>query len=293
MSTKEQAAALLEAYGDDRLGRPYKYWDRDVYTMKGYHRAQDIRKQNERKTASVVSDVVSLSAGKVVYIGRPNELLELTIVVDTGRRGRGRYESHSHNAEPVVKKGQKVAAGERLARNADSDEKPGTAWGGPHDHLVISNYIDGAWKNRPEYDPLPFIREARAAAAAVIARKPGAVYVVTRGTYLRSKAATGKGTVLFPLEVGRRLRVVALTSTWAKILRQDGRTAWVWRSRLTKEKLTTTRTTPLRAAASRTGRLVRQLAKGTRVTVIGEAKSGRVKVRVGSSTGWAYRKHLK
>lgn len=292
MSTKEQAAALLEAYDDDRLGRPYKFWDRKVYTMKGYHRGQDIRKQNERKTASVVTDVVSLSAGKVVYIGRPNELLELTIVVDTGR-GRGRYEFHSHDAEPVVKKGQKVAAGEKLARNADEDENPGTAWGGPHDHLVISDYADGAWMNRPEYDPLPFIKAARAAAAAVIARKPGTVYVVTRRTYLRSKAATGKGTVLFSLDVGRRLRVIGLSTLWAKILRQDGRTAYVWRTRLTKEKLTTTRSTPLRAAASKSSRRIRQLSKGTRVTVIGPAENGRVKVRVGSSTGFVYRKHLR
>lgn len=293
MSTKEQAAALLEAYGDDRLGRPYKFWAPKTYTMKGYHRGQDIRKQNERETASVVTDVLSLSAGKVVRIERPNELLELTIVVDTGRRGRGRYEFHSHNAEPVVRKGQKVAAGEKLARNAAEDENPGTAWGGPHDHLVISDYADGAWMNRPEYDPLPFIREARAAAAAVIARKPGTVYVVTRATFLRSKATTAKGSALFPLGVGRRLRVIGLSTLWAKILRQDGRTAYVWRARLTKEKLTTTRTTPLRAAASRTGRLLRQLPKGTKVTVIGPAENGRVRVRIGSSTGWAYRKHLR
>jgi hypothetical protein len=292
MSTKEQAAALLEAYSDDRLGRPYKFWDRDVYTMKGYHRGQDVRKQNERKTASVVSDVVSLSAGKVVYVGRPNDLLELTIVVDTGRP-KGRYESHSHNAGQVIRKGQQVAAGEKLARNADDDENPGTAWGGPHDHLVISDYIDGAWMNRPEYDPLPFIEAARKAAAAVIARKPGTVYVVTRATFLRSKATTAKSSVLFALEVGRRLRVIGLNTLWAKILRQDGRIAWVWRARLTKEKLVTTRSTPLRAAASVTGRLIRQLPKGTRVTVIGPAQNGRVKVRVGSSTGWAYRKHLK
>lgn len=153
---------MFESFQQSRWGRRYGY--RDPIYAKGYHRGQDLRAQNKAGTASVVVDVHTLSAGTVVYVGRPNNSLGMTVVIDTGRK-RGRYESHSHMAGVVVKVGQKVAADQKLGRNARMNENPGLVTG-VHDHMTITDFLDGAWNTgRPEYDPLPFIRDALAAAA--------------------------------------------------------------------------------------------------------------------------------
>lgn len=146
-------------YAPDRIG--YRYGTPDKAYSKGYHRGQDVRELNADETASVVTAVDAIDDGTVAYVGRPNDLLGLTVVIDTGRPpGEGRYESHSHLAEVVVRVGQKVASGERLARNAGMDERPGMV-DGSHDHVTITDYPDGAWTtSRPEYDPLPFMEAA-------------------------------------------------------------------------------------------------------------------------------------
>lgn len=144
-------------YAPDRIGYRYGVPD-DAYT-KGYHRGQDVRELNVDQTASVVTQVDAIDGGVVVYVGIPNHLLRLTIVIDTGRT-EGRYESHSHLADDIVQVGQRVTSGQRLARNADMDESPGLVTA-PHDHITITDYPDGAWEtSRNEYDPLPFIQAA-------------------------------------------------------------------------------------------------------------------------------------
>lgn len=149
-------------YAPDRIG--YRYGVPDDAYSKGYHRGQDVRERG-RGGGSVVTQVDAVDAGRVVYVGRPNGLLGLTVVIDTGRT-RGRYESHSHLAGVVVSVGDWVVSGQNLARNAGMDEAPGMV-DGPHDHITITDRFDGAWETwAPEYDPLPFIQAAYARAAS-------------------------------------------------------------------------------------------------------------------------------
>lgn len=155
--------ALRAAYAPERLGREWGY--RDAVYATGRHRGLDVRKQNDRRTASVITDVIAIHRGRVVYVGRPNKSVELTVVIDRGEGVRGRFEFHSHCADPGVWPGAEVRPGDRLARNAGMNERPGLI-DGSHDHIVISDWSDGAWNtNRPTYDPAPFIRAALDAAA--------------------------------------------------------------------------------------------------------------------------------
>lgn len=155
---------LQEAYAPERLGRPWGFKSSDY--AGGYHRGLDVRKQNAGRTASIVTDVIAIHSGTVTYVGRPNKSLELTIVIDRGEGVKGRYESHSHSADASVKVGDRVEGGDRLARNARMNERPGQIRG-VHDHVVISDWVDGAWNTRrATYDPMPFIEAALAAPAA-------------------------------------------------------------------------------------------------------------------------------
>lgn len=148
-------------YAPDRIG--YRYGTPDRAYSKGYHRGQDVRKLNETGTASVVTDVEAIDDGTVVYVGRPNDLLARTVVIDTGR-SRGRYESHSHMADISVGVGQRVSSGDPLGRNASMGEDRGFI-DGVHDHVTITDRLDGAWVPWVnEYDPLPFMQAAYARA---------------------------------------------------------------------------------------------------------------------------------
>ena len=150
---------LLEVYASERWGRAYGY--RDAIYAGGWHRGQDIRKQVESGAYSISHDVLALSDGEVVHVQRHTKV-GLTIVIQTKRKGgTGVYESHSHLADASVRVGDKAKAGDRLARTALAHENPGTSWGGPHDHIVLSDHYDGAWNTaRKVYDPRPIIREA-------------------------------------------------------------------------------------------------------------------------------------
>lgn len=297
-------ANIKASYAPARMGRKYGYRDPKVYTMKGYHRAQDIRKLDPSGRFSVVSDVHSLSAGKVVYIGRPNDLIELTIVVDTGRR-RGRYEWHSHNAEPVVKIGQKVGAGQKLCRNAAADENPGTAWSGPHDHMGISDYIDGAWRNRPEYDPLPFIREALAAVdkpkptpkpAGVSKPKPTKItyygeQVTTADVNLRAEPST-KAAILGVVPKATVVKNGAAVNGWHPV-KWGTKTGYIRGDYIVVRKKTVAsdKGLNLRKTPSEKGKnIITGLRKGTKVTVLsvlGSKDNARWwRVRAGIRTGW-------
>ncbi len=158
-------------YAPDRIG--YRYGTPDRAYSKGYHRGQDVRKLNEAGTASVVTDVEAIDDGTVVYVGRPNDLLARTVVIDTGR-ARGRYESHSHMADISVGVGQRVSSGDRLGRNASMNEDHGFI-DGVHDHVTITDRLDGAWVPWvDEYDPLPFMQAAYARATQGSAAAGGA-----------------------------------------------------------------------------------------------------------------------
>lgn len=146
-------------YAPDRIG--YRYHVPDTAYEKGYHRGQDVRERGRR--GSIITDVDAIDDGRVVYVGRPNDLLGLTVVIDTGRE-QGRYESHSHMAGVVVSVGQQVQSGQRLGRNAAMDENPGMV-DGVHDHITITDAYNGAWMTwMDECDPLPFIQAAYARA---------------------------------------------------------------------------------------------------------------------------------
>ncbi len=165
-----------EAYAQGRWGRAFGWRPAagqvNPYTISGYHRGQDIRQMDPSESYSIVSDVLSLSSGVVSHTYNATSTGR-EIVVDTGRK-LGRYEIHCHNAPGGVAKGTRVEAGAWLARNATAAQQPGTAWSGPHDHFVISDYPDAAHANRPVYDPRDFIRTALVTASAAGAAAGGA-----------------------------------------------------------------------------------------------------------------------
>lgn len=148
------------AYAPERIGRAWGFRSTDYAT--GRHRGLDVRKQNAEKTASVETDVIAISDGVVDYIGRPSDALGPTIRI---RRDDGGYEFHSHTIADVTV-GTRTTAGTRLGRNARMSERPGLIFG-VHDHVVFSDYADGAWNtNRSTHDPYPFILRALAGSAA-------------------------------------------------------------------------------------------------------------------------------
>lgn len=154
---------MAQVYADERWGRPFGFLD-PIYAT-GWHRGQDIRKQNAAKTASVSHEVLALADGKVHSIVRMTKIGN-TVVIDTGR-AKGRFEFHSHLMNIKVKMGQPIKRGQSLAWTATTKAVGGTSWGGPHDHIVISDYADGSWQTgRKVYDPRPFIRLARIQGAA-------------------------------------------------------------------------------------------------------------------------------
>jgi len=152
---------LAQVYGDERWGRAYLY--KDAIYATGYHRGQDIRKQNANKTASVSHNVLALNAGEVVYVGRKTKI-GLTIVIETNRAiGTGRFESHSHLRNAQVKVGDTVKIGTYLADTDTNRSTAGTSWGGPHDHITFTDHLSGAWNTAYKtYDPRPIIKAARA-----------------------------------------------------------------------------------------------------------------------------------
>lgn len=160
--------ALVEAYNGSRRGRPFGYYD-PLYAWPHTHRGADYRQQNKEQTASIVTHVVAIEGGEVVYAGRAPEFngkaggkIGGVIAIKTSRKaGSGIYEIHSHTI-PAVKVGDKVAPGQKIGRNAgwqDDASWRGTSWRGCHDHIVFSDYYDGAWNtNRKVYDPEPVIQ---------------------------------------------------------------------------------------------------------------------------------------
>lgn len=162
--------ALAEAYAPDRRGRIFGFFDR-LYAWPHTHRGADYRAQNAAKTASIVTHVVAIEGGEVVYAGRAPMFngkaggkIGGVIAIKTSRKaGTGVYEIHSHTI-PAVKVGDIVAPGQKIGRNAgwmDAASWQGTSWRGCHDHIVFSDSYDGAWSTiRRVFDPEPIIRAA-------------------------------------------------------------------------------------------------------------------------------------
>lgn len=139
------------AYAPDRIGRPWGYRSSDYAT--GAHRGLDVRRTDPTGSYSIPTSVVAISDGTVDYIGRPSSALGPTIRI---RRDSGGYEFHSHTVASVGV-GATTTAGTILGRNAHLDENPGQI-DGVHDHIVFSDYADGAWNtSRPTTNPLPII----------------------------------------------------------------------------------------------------------------------------------------
>lgn len=142
---------FLRAYAPERIGRPWGYRSDDYAT--GYHRGGDYRKLSADESHSVETEVVAISDGVVDYVGRPNDQLGPTIRI---RRDQGGYEFHGHSIAGMGV-GTRTTAGTVLGRNAHLDERPGNV-SGMHDHIVFSDYADGAWNtDRPTLDPQPII----------------------------------------------------------------------------------------------------------------------------------------
>lgn len=157
--------SLIEAYAPERQGRVFGFFD-TVYAWPHKHRGLDVREQEPGGRWSVVTDVIAIEGGEVVHAGpAPIGKLGGTVVIRTNRAGGGTYESHSHTV-PTVKRGDRVKPGDRIGRNAGPNDLPiwrGSSWRGSHDHIVFSDFSDGAWNTaRPVFDPAPIIRAALA-----------------------------------------------------------------------------------------------------------------------------------
>lgn len=156
--------AFRRAYAPERIGREWGFRSSDYAS--GRHRGLDVRLVHSSGDYSIETDVIAISDGVVDYVGRPNNSLGPTLRI---RRDGGGYEFHSHTIADVSV-GTRTTAGTRLGRNARMSERPGLIFG-VHDHVVFSDYADGAWNtDRPTRDPYPIIVNRLAAVAASDAR---------------------------------------------------------------------------------------------------------------------------
>lgn len=213
---------LAKVYGPARTSSNV-FWKKSSRYSGGYHRGADYREQNASKTASVITDVVAILDGTVVYAGAaPGGALGGTVVIKGRYLLRVVYEFHSHTV-PGVKVGDKVRSGQRLGRNASwgDDEKwtgrrvwrpdlPIT-WDGMHDHVVFSHYSDGAWNtNRKVLDPVPFIRraiEAQKPKPATSNSKPATPAITPEEEDMTVYVQAKGDKVVYEVKDGRRRRI--------------------------------------------------------------------------------------
>lgn len=258
---------LAEVYGTERWGRAYGY--RDSIYAGGWHRGQDIRKQNQNKTASVTHEVRAIRSGKVVYVGRKLKI-GLTIVLDVGDV----FESHSHLRNAQVKVGETVSKGELLAWTDTNRLTAGTSWGGPHDHVVFGKFYDTAWNTtRTPIDPRPFIRAALvkpapAVSQASIEKTWPHAHVTTTDLNIRQKP-DGKAKVVATVKRGISVRTGKVSGAWAYIRTSRGTTGWMNRTYLIPKYVKASRATALRNKPDTKAPVVMKLAKGTPLTVTG------------------------
>ena len=138
-----------------------------AYTIvPGRHIGQDIAR---------TGDVPALLPGKIIRRVRTNTMA-WGVVTDIGS---GLYLSYWHladdNLPPVgtyLQQGDRVGRLALGARNSSSPDWPGTAWTGPHCHIVIGTNPGSAYLYVPGHrtldafrDPLIFVRQVLASAA--------------------------------------------------------------------------------------------------------------------------------
>lgn len=122
-------------------------------------------------------DVPALYGGTVVIVTK-TESMGWVVVLDTGLPGNRRYHSYCHlSGENLPRARSRIERNERVGRLAagpknapySSVEFPGTAWGGIHLHLVMSDVAHGSYTRNTGAsfaNPEVFIREALAGEAA-------------------------------------------------------------------------------------------------------------------------------
>ncbi|MFT4213961.1 MAG: SH3 domain-containing protein [Microbacterium sp.] len=113
----------------------------------------------------------------------------------------------------------------------------------------------------------------------------------TTAVNLRAKASTS-AKIIKVLAKGTKVTVVASSGGWRKV-KVGSSTGWVYNKYLktvTYTKKTTTAVN-LRAKASTSAKIIKVLAKGTKVTVVAANGKWR-KVKVGSKTGWVHSSYL-
>ena len=148
----------------NRYGNPSPKWNPNLYS-KGYHRGEDIANN------TFVANVPALRSGVIVDAGRSSVIgYWVAIKPDNAPNRRDIY---CHMYQPTAKKSGRVKAGEIIGRTAGHGENPGSGWGGPHLHFVISTGSYGGFNTRmPDYDPRPVIKAELAAANKPATSKP-------------------------------------------------------------------------------------------------------------------------
>lgn len=294
--------SLQEVYADERWGRRYGY-PSSIYAT-GYHRGQDIRKQNAAKTASVSHNVLALDKGRVVAVTRKLKI-GLTIVIDTGRE-RGRYESHSHLRGSRVKVGDTVLRGTWIADTDTNRLTAGTSWGGPHDHIVIGNSSDAAWNTaRTTFDPRPFIRLARipvpakpAPAPASSGEKFGRKQITLTDLNLRE---TPGGKIITTIPKGTIVFTGKYDKGWHRTrVGTTGKTGWANSAYMTdRDQIVTAPALNLYASPKRDKNVRMKYKKGAQFLVMGSAPGKtnntdwyHVKSKTNGLTGYMDPKHL-
>jgi len=96
------------------------------------------------------TEIVAIADGVVALVdSRPYGSLPHNLIIDHPQLGYASLYGHLLE-RPDLQPGQKVTAGQVIARSGDPDE---TCYGRPHLHLEIRDYPGRAWK----YNPIPLI----------------------------------------------------------------------------------------------------------------------------------------
>jgi murein DD-endopeptidase MepM/ murein hydrolase activator NlpD len=96
------------------------------------------------------TEIVAIADGVVALVdSRPYGSLPHNLIIDHPQLGYATLYGHLLE-RPDLQPGQKVTAGQVIARSGDPDE---TCYGRPHLHLEIRDYPGRAWK----YNPIPLI----------------------------------------------------------------------------------------------------------------------------------------
>lgn len=159
--------SYTDFYNPRRVTLPFWAWGASYTIVPNRHIGMDIGYWNGQ-----TETVPALQAGRVVR-RRWTKAMGMCVVVQVGDR----FHVYCHLAnDRLPAEGTWLNRGDRVgrlavgARSEDSVDFPGTAWGGIHLHLVITNYADAAYtfpriRGSEFYDPAITVRDALAEAA--------------------------------------------------------------------------------------------------------------------------------